>query len=656
MVHRPKPNLPIPRRMVLTDFSLFSLVDELTIDFPDGVLCLAGANGLGKSTFIAILNYAITGLVPEPQRRFESVDEYYHDNMAFARSYFAGRVSEKHRATATVTAAMTVADSRYRITRGFFEREQLRDLAIQRAGENQTDFAKASPEERHQAYMLHITRDAGLASFQQLVFLQHFVLTFDERRYLLLWQQRAIEQALYLAFGLDYENARRAETYRREAEKADSLARNYNWRATQERRKIDALRDAVTVEHDEETTIVERHKTLYALAEKTQEAADTAGDELNDALLSLADASSREAAQRRTYEDAFAQHINVSWAAGRHPVVVETSETGRCAVCGAVGSTVVEAVRSKLESNTCPLCDGSLARDGHEAEAAEELRAIDKLLAAAMDERKDAGARVERLRVELQDVERAAQMAQLELSQFEKTHNLSRGQVVARDDPQSLRVAIEKHEEARREWLDRKSRKYSERNEKRRQWQLLNREIERQYTAAEGDFVPLFKDLARRFLGLELDIRMELNEASGIQLLIDVESHTRRHAHQLSESQRAFLDIALRMALAQFMAPAGSRTCLCIDTPEGALDIAYEARAGDMFAQFVANGHNLIVTANINTSQLLQNLASRCGHSLMTLRRMTNWTELSEVQQAEERRFEEAIDMIERAFDVGSTT
>ncbi|MBX4159251.1 hypothetical protein K4A07_19200, partial [Lactiplantibacillus plantarum] len=94
-----------------------------------------------------------------------------------------------------------------------------------------------------------------------------------------------------------------------------------------------------------------------------------------------------------------------------------------------------------------------------------------------------------------------------------------------------------------------------------------------------------------------------------------------------------FIDIALRMSLAQQMSIETDRATLFIDTPEGSLDIAYEDRAGEMFARFVESGHSILMTANINTSLLLKTLATKCGSEFMALSQMTGWTELSDVQQ-----------------------
>ena len=71
--------------------------------------------------------------------------------------------------------------------------------------------------------------------------------------------------------------------------------------------------------------------------------------------------------------------------------------------------------------------------------------------------------------------------------------------------------------------------------------------------------------------------------------MLSLEDQARARSNDVSESQRFFLDIALRMALAEFMSPDGAT--LLIDTPEGSLDITYEARAGQMFSDFAARGN-----------------------------------------------------------------
>lgn len=58
--------LPKIIRITIEDFSLYKQKSRIEVVVPNGVLCLAGANGLGKSTFISIVSYAIIGTVVQP--------------------------------------------------------------------------------------------------------------------------------------------------------------------------------------------------------------------------------------------------------------------------------------------------------------------------------------------------------------------------------------------------------------------------------------------------------------------------------------------------------------------------------------------------------------------------------------------------------------
>jgi hypothetical protein len=166
------------------------------------------------------------------------------------------------------------------------------------------------------------------------------------------------------------------------------------------------------------------------------------------------------------------------------------------------------------------------------------------------------------------------------------------------------------------------------------------------YHSGELEFVPTFRRLAKRFIGLDIDVSLyQIQNTFGLSL--EMEGTRRQSTTELSESQRFFLEIALKMALGQYMSSDESPAGLLIDTPEGSLDIAYEARAGDMFADYVQAGFNLLMTTNINSSQLLIRLAERCRLDTMELVRMTEWTSLTEVQAAEEHLFNEAYTSIE---------
>ena len=76
-------NFPKIHKINISNFSLYKQKNEIELNLKDGVFCLAGANGLGKSTFIAIVSYALMGIVVDPKKNFDSINqitEFYKKN------------------------------------------------------------------------------------------------------------------------------------------------------------------------------------------------------------------------------------------------------------------------------------------------------------------------------------------------------------------------------------------------------------------------------------------------------------------------------------------------------------------------------------------------------------------------------------------------
>jgi hypothetical protein len=279
-------------RLVRASFRNFTLYDRrarIDLTFPDGVFCLAGANGLGKSTFLLAINYGITGRVPEPDRDFISLEDYYARTEDFSRSFFDGRIGERDRNTAEVELDLRVGKWTVRLCRGMFEPEGLRSLSVAETG-GQLRRIKGSPVELQQEYNTQITRHAGLASFEQLVFLQHFVLTFDERRHLLFWKQRELEQTLFLSFGVSSEVAKLADSLRDKAQKADSHGRNAVWRAGLTRKKVRDLESAVT-DLDDADDVESEYKSLQADSDESLALLSRTEKTYSDANLHFAELS-----------------------------------------------------------------------------------------------------------------------------------------------------------------------------------------------------------------------------------------------------------------------------------------------------------------------------------------------------------------------------
>jgi DNA repair exonuclease SbcCD ATPase subunit len=635
----------------LRAFSLYRRVPDARIVISDGVSCFIGANGLGKSTFVAAVNYGLTGRVAEPTRTFSSAEEYYKETHAFAREYFAGRIDEEDRSAAEIRIDFAVAGVTFSLRRGFFDLSELRSLKI--TEEQRVVFAGESESIPGSELQAHYERElcarTGFEEFYQFAFLQQFVLTFDERRHLAFWDSKTLQQMLFLAFGVNAATAVLAETFSRTVEKQDSLRRNYQWQATEARKKIKDL-ETVTADPDgPDDGLVERHQNLIDRAQEVARFLESKEAELADHRLQVADATSRYINLQDEYDRLFHARSKQTDPLRHHPVVVTTINEKRCVVCGTTDAARVEGVKEAVASRQCPLCRTQHpAGTKRDPKVLEALQRVDQELAATRSRISNETLAARRVEDELQEVaEQHASIAEA-LAAFERDNAIAAR--VSPSDADALRAMYTNQIER---LLEQKETAREKRDKARDELTKLQNGVRKQYERAEETFVPLFRKLAFAFLGLNLDIRFNVRAAQ-ISLALIVESKERMEPHQLSESQRFFVDIALRMALARYMVGDAGASML-IDTPEGSLDAAYESRAGEMFATFARAGNQILMTANVNTSRLLLRLAEKCGHNFMQLIRMTEWAYLSEVQTAEEDQFDDAYAAVEVSLVNGDT-
>lgn len=643
--------LPLIRRVRIQHLSLYQNRRIIDVPVGPGVFCLAGANGLGKSTFLATINFGITGVVADPERSFRSVPEYYQDSLDHAKNFFDGRVSKLDRDTAEVEVEFSVGPNVYSVTRGLFSLRALRKLQVRNGKEVIVDGSIFETEtDRQSQYERQILADMRLQGFDQLSFLQHFVLTFDERRHLIFWNPQVAEQALYLAFGVNAELAAAADGLRRRAERAESQARNLQYQSTVARNRLRELHAAVEGEEVTSTnaSLLVQHENLVENQARMALLARQARDRVADAKLSVARAASAYQVVQRSYDEAFQTRIRIQRDPAKHPLIRSLRANHECNVCGSVGDHVADHAEAAAQSGRCPVCDSNLQERGTpQTSMSADLSGLDnelsnarKNLAALQDDQK-------RLEAEASQALADADSAEDALSSLESQNEEALSKATDASNSSALTGLMRSLEIERADAMRRRDEFREVRDKAREEVKPVQEALAKAYENAELRFVPSFRELARSFLGLDLDIYLSRRESAGFELLLDVESQRRRRTTQLSESQRFFVDIALRMALAQFMAGPNAPATLYIDTPEGSLDIAYEARAGDMFARFVRAGNQLLMTANINSSRLLLELAEKTPADRMDLVRMTDWTPLSDVQSGAEEAFDSAFAAIE---------
>ena len=630
--------LPVLQRVNLTAFSLYTERPQVDLRIPDGVFCLVGANGIGKSTFIAAVNFGLCGRLPKPGERFRSSDEYFQNVREFSSDFFDGRINEFDREKAEIEIEFTVKQDYYHIVRGAFEPNQLRYASV-----NGNDLT-GSPTSINDAYKQSMAESVGVANFEQFVFLQLFVFTFDEQRNLTFWETPVQPQMLLLAFGDDAGEAQEAEELRRKMERLDSIARNANYQANENRKRLQAAQRVLSGLSPEALDVREEQEQMELELDKLSDQETDSLDSLSDSKLRSADLRSKSLVLKERIDSIFVERAARTANIKARPIIADSLASASCHLCGASGAKVIEGIEQKILGSVCPICGIALPTDTIAEDAMQAIAELDKELSHTNTLIQEEADKQQRTQIEIAQVQASIAQQQRRISEFEKEHRVLT-KSIGTTDVNDIRESIKANERVIRDLNIVKSNARRDRDEAMDRLKHIQSRVSQQYAEAEREFLAIFKDLAESFIGLDLDIRFDIR-GTDIYLVLAIEGKSRRQQYQLSESQRFFVDIALRMAIVTFAASDG-KGILLVDTPEGSLDIAYESRAGEMFARFVGNGYQLMMTANINTSRLLRELAKRCGTDGMYLERMTEWTTLSEVQESAQHLFVEAFEQIE---------
>jgi DNA repair exonuclease SbcCD ATPase subunit len=646
------------QRITLRDFSLYKKggnLFEVNEEINQGVYCLAGANGLGKTTFLNAINYCLTGIVVEPNKEVLSPSEIIKSSKDYTKRYFVGRTQEKYRSSAEIEITFRVKDSYYRIIRGFFDREGLRLLEIFKIDDDKRipifTSADQSPIVLNEEYESRLTKDIGFSNFDFFIFYQLYVLTFDENRNMIFWDERAASSALAVAFNSDPEDAEKISDVTRRMEKHESNGRNSRWQATQALNKLKELEQESKKRKPINLHNLEKElKALYKEVEKTERVYNNVKIEHDSMLRKQSILNSEIMVSKNEHTRLFSKYSkprsklldnnNIQYAIKKH----------QCTLCGSAGIHVVEHIEKNIHKDCCPLCDTPI-NDNNSDEQFELLKFIeqnDKLISIKNRELEDL------------IVEMSGKYEQLEKAEFEYQSHRERLEEFTNEYPdisakgssgdRNIDSLIHQYQ-TQYTLADQESKdEYTKRDKLKPIYDNLLTKVESAYKGAELEFVPIFKKLAKSFIGLELNIQPK-RSGKNIKLVLELQNTARTESFQLSESQRFFLDIALRMSLAIFLSGENGATIL-VDTPEGSLDIAYESRVGNMFAEFATFYHqNLFMTANINASQLLVSLAEKCGNEHMKFRRMLDWTDLTDIQKEGEQLFQMVYNRIETALN-----
>ena len=633
--------LPDIKKLEITNFSLYCN-GPVVMDFSKPVSCLMGANGIGKSTLLNCINYAITGRINFTSKKLKSIDLLDKGNNYYLE-YFDGRICEADKDYASIQVTFSLGNTLIEVSRRFFPDNGILEYKLDNVIQNTDN------------YESDIIRISNLTSFSQFVFLQLKVLTFDESRDCLFWNPSILTPTIFLCLGESVDDADHADNLARQIQKVNSRIRNVQWEITKQSARLTTLIEEKTqvvggqyrYSKEDEANAQNEYENILKSLEEKESSYQGLVTEQQQIYAKITEKTFEKVGLKNNYAELYEKLYSGVGHFLKHPIIMALTTEG-CPICHSFHKEIPERIADSIDKNICPLCGESIFESQDEqSDIIAKLADLDKAIASVehdleelVKRQETIKNRIKNLKVEIEKT--ITQKEAIENKGYMFLYSNKEDSWNSRINALHNSISVVERE---------KSKHIEERDKLKAKYDNLCVKLENIYHIVQIEFLPIFKKFAKEFTGLDLDMTLVSVIDDGrrmFKFVLQVDDTSRDNEFELSESQRFFIDIALRMAIISFVCnKTQATTSMLIDTPEGSLDIAYETNAGSMFYKYIEAQQKMIITANVNSSGLIKTLASKTKKEKFELISMLKWAKLSSVQNTHFDLFERSISTIE---------
>lgn len=632
--------LPILKKISIKHLSLYNGQIDRNI-FP-GINMVVGGNGLGKTTFVNTIVYALVGNV-----NFETLDIKTGKQEAVPLvgiDYFTGRIEPKDQDRAEVSLSYSVNEHDITVTRLLY-RPRITKITVEARGTSSPKIYDDTSKDLDGIYRSIVKDIFEVDNLEDFAFVIAHLLLFDEERRTLAWDseiQNKMLRLLFLSKQFDqaFSKLSASVTAYDTQGRHKSESRKDIRRAIQrwlEDKKTDNPESISTKAEEKQTLEIklaklqtaiealdEEYKSLEERIDAEMQASKSLASEMNNSELTrIAIANQLAALEQQFYSDVY-QTIPSQYVL----LLEKLAKDGVCQVCGTSHTTLKTLGKSIKENGQCIVCRSPVQYSPRENETSNQDGLIDKInnLRNRLDEidaqqqdyttaEASSTKEIRRLQELANGKMREKRLIDNEIFEIQAKLTSQRAKEI--DSPVERDEWLEKQEKLIKELDLQIENLYSKRTKAREELQELNTELVGMLDKVNDDLSPLFSHFASKFLGTECELVISTKTRASKPVAFMYPrflGKDRVQSTNVSESQRFFLDQAFRMALIElFVRSTGLPTFYIAETPEGSLDLAYERNVANMYLEFASAGHSIIITSNLNSSNFLQGLYSNLG-------------------------------------------
>lgn len=613
--------LPTLKKVKIINYSLYN--QNIEYDFIYGVNLIIGGNGVGKTTFINIIKYALIGLYKKDLivRNYNNEKRLIRTSYTNCNVYFRNRTHENiEDQDGFVELYFDINNTKFVVKRSLYNTELLSAIYEENGKKNiiqgqairQDIYAKYEnfSNEEKEKYLQYnyervVSEKANLSDFNDFIFFVNQILLFSEARENVLWDEEAQKRLLS-----NYLNDSQLEKKRKdlnfEAKYQDSIARHRQEEIKAIRRvqkKVDGnSKTNKTMDKSELSNQIEIQEKNILLLE-------TARNELQKKIaliykeVSIITSSINENEKLKEKEEI---KDNKQYWIGLNPKYrIYKKQLYINHICPMCNSPIDDKAQEGIgDDQKCFWCHSSLKTPRINNEKIEKLR---KEIIELSKERKEKELLISKNEKELNKLDYEVRKSRFDLFKTKQDYRLMEDKEAKETQNESTYIAMLKRIDEltlQKEEAARLSEIYKEEGNK------IVKRIEENLISSTRVISDIFKDFAEAFLHVPCHLTFDSVEKNGIKRFFPViDGRIRYDAEELSESQRFFVDYSFRMSILSYF--YNSSSFYICETPDSSLDISYEENAANTLLKYVEKENTLILTSNLNNSTFLKSILTK---------------------------------------------
>ncbi len=637
--------LPTLKRVKIANYSLYN--SDIDYDFIDGLNLIIGGNGVGKTTFISIVKYALIGLYKKDLdiRVYKGEKRLIRGKYANCNTYFRNRTSGKEAdREGYVELWFAINSTNFCVKRSLYN-AQILEASYTKNGKVYSMNGESIRQDLYKGYENSdngeeyinnlqynyekiVAQEANLSDFDDFIFFVNQILLFGESRETVLWSTE-VQERLLSSFLNDVSLEKKRKEYSLEAKYQDSIARH-------KQEEIKAIVRVINqIKGDDDKDSLNKNKISLAeeieRLENKEEHIHDAREELQKRVSAVyRDVSelSHKINEKEKEKERVENHFNREFWPGINPKysVYKRQYVGNriCPICNA------DLIESKIkdEIGKCFFCHTSI--EGNKNESF-EIEKINSDLRFLIDERNKLEKNISDYEQELRKLDSEYRKMKVQLfNKQNEMHLLERSENTDETQNESSYMAmLNRIDELTidKENASAMSEKYQI------ECQKIIRNIEENMLDITRSISDIFGEFAGAFMKLTCYLTLEKIRDSKMKIFLPViDNKIRFDADELSESQRFFVDYSFRMSILSFFYDCAS-FYIC-ETPDSSLDISYEENAVDIFMKYLEKPNSLILTSNLNNSTFIKYVLTKASRKKVL--NLLKYGKVSAVQQGHE--------------------